>query len=174
MKKFSLFFIFITFHSLCSGLSLQSQPKSSGDVLSSSEWNSMIANLENSNKEVVESMLIGSWTCESKNMQGYNSVAGWTSKGNAPFTYYERTNYPITFSVGSPSTWSSSETLFWDESDTATNGNFFILNNQLYIAYSNEIKRGFTIRFHGGDKFTGFKNGVYSGNMRNFSCEKQS
>lgn len=174
MKKLSIltFLSLFTLNSFSSGLELQSKEKQAGDVLSSSEWNTLLAKLKSSNRKITEEMIVGNWTCTAEEFANYSTTPGWVVEENSPFTTYKRSNYPLTFSAGSPGTWTSSEDNFFNNGSIPTNGFFKILNNALYISYSGAVQRSFNLKFHGKNRFSAKKSGEYSGPLNNFYCDK--
>ena len=175
-----VFLIFISLNLFSDELELQSQDKKAGDVLRSSEWNSVMKKLKSSSRKVKDEMLLGNWTCTGLAFsgEGFGSVAGWSADNTpAPFTVYKRSGYSLTFATGNPGT--------WDASANSPNGDFFgndhpltgkfkVLNNELFISWSDSIQRSFALKFHGPNRFTGKKTGQFSGPLRNFYCDKQS
>ena len=170
---FIVTFIFLlAFNLFSSGLELQSKEKKAGDVLSSSEWNSLMDKLKSSNRKITQEMIVGNWTCTAEELANYSTTPGWVKEENAPFTSYKRSNYPLTLSAGSPGTWTSTEDNFFNNGSIPTNGFFKILNNALYISYSGAVQRSFNLKFHGKNRFSAKKSGEYGGPLNNFYCDK--
>ena len=174
-----VFLIFISLNLFSEELELQSQDKKAGDVLRSSEWNSVMKKLRSSSRKVEDEMLIGNWTCTGLSFGSpFDTTAGWVSDNSpAPFTIYKRTGYSLTFATGNPGTWDASANspngdLFGN--DHPLTGKFKILNNELYISWSDSIQRSFALKFHGPNRFAGKKTGHFGGPLRNFYCDKQS
>tara|TARA_B100001109_G_C18829873_1_gene458969 strand:- start:551 stop:1075 length:525 start_codon:yes stop_codon:yes gene_type:complete len=174
MKYLSIltFISFFTLNSFSSDLELQSKEKQAGDVLSSSEWNTLLGKLKSSNRKITQEMIIGNWTCSAQALTGYSTTPGWVVEENPPFTFYKRLNYPLTFSAGSPGTWTSTEDNFFNNGSIPTNGYFKIINNTLYLSYSGAIQRSFNLKFHGKNRFSAKKSGEYPGPLHNFYCDK--
>tara|TARA_B100002019_G_C21006304_1_gene467806 strand:+ start:91 stop:636 length:546 start_codon:yes stop_codon:yes gene_type:complete len=173
------FFIFISLNIFPSELDLQDSEKKAGDVLRASEWNSIIAKLESSAKQIKESMLIGSWSCSSEELTGYSSSNGWVEKTDAQFTRHTRSNFPITFQASTASsngTWTSTEDYFFDSGALGTNGYFLVLYNNIYLTFNDDTvpTRSYTLTFHGEARFSATKNREFGGSLDNFSCDKQS
>ena len=173
------FFIFISLNIFPSELDLQDSEKKAGDVLRASEWNSIIAKLESSAKQIKESMLIGSWSCSSEELTGYSSSSGWVEKTDAQFTRHTRSNFPITFQASTASsngTWTSTEDYFFDSGALGTNGYFLVLYNNIYLTFNDDTvpTRSYTLTFHGEARFSATKNREFGGSLDNFSCDKQS
>ena len=176
---FLTFFIFISLSIFPAELDLQGSEKKAGDVLSASEWNSIIAKLEFSAKQIKESMLIGSWSCSSEEMSGYTGIPGWVDIPDAQFTRAKRINFPITFQARTASSngiWTSTEDYFFDTYATGKNGYFFVLFNNIYLTFNddNAPHRSYSLTFHGEDRFSATKNREFTGSLDNFSCDKQS
>ena len=176
-----VFLIFISLNLFSEELELQSKDKKPGDVLSSSEWNSVMKKLNSSTKKVKEEMLIGNWSCTGLAFSGasYGSSTGWVADNTpAPFTVHKRSSYLLTFAAGNPGTWDASANSpngrFFNNGDHPLTGKFKVLNNELFISWSDSIQRSFALRFHGPKRFAGKKTGHFSGPLRNFYCDKQS
>ncbi len=175
-----IFFLFISLNLFSEELELQSEDKKPGDVLSSSEWNSLMKKLNPSTKKVKEEMLIGNWSCTGLafSVEDFTSTPGWVADNTpAPFTVYKRSGYLITFVAGNPGTWDASENSprrFFVNGDHPLTGKFKVLNNELFFSWSGTIQRSFALRFHGAKRFAGKKTGHFGGPLRNFYCDKQS
>ena len=176
-----VFLIFISLNLFPEELELQSKDKKPGDVLSSSEWNSVMKKLNSSTKKVKEEMLIGNWSCTGLAFSGasYGGSSGWVADNTpAPFTVHQRSGYLLTFAAGNPGTWDASANSpngrFFNNADHPLTGKFKVLNNELFISWSDSIQRSFALRFHGPKRFAGKKTGHFSGPLRNFYCDKQS
>ena len=176
-----VFLIFISLNLFPEELELQSKDKKPGDVLSSSEWNSVMKKLNSSTKKVKEEMLIGNWSCTGLAFSGasYGGSSGWVADNTpAPFTVHKRSGYLLTFAAGNPGTWDASANSpngrFFNNADHPLTGKFKVLNNELYISWSDSIQRSFALKFHGSNRFTGKKTGHFGGPLRNFYCDKQS
>ena len=181
LRKLSFYFLLFHLISLSiftAELELQSKEKKSGDILSSSEWNSLIGKIKSSNKSIKEEMIIGNWSCSAFEMSTlfFSGVAGWTTESNGPFNIVRRENYPLTFSSGSPGSWSSSEDYFFLNTGHPTNGFFRIINNTLYISYSGSVRSSFNLIFHGKSRFSAKMSYEHeaSQHLRNFYCDKQN
>jgi len=173
--------IFISLNIFPEELELQSKDKKPGDVLSSSEWNSVMKKLNSSTKKVKEEMIIGNWSCTGLAFSGasYGGSSGWVADNTpAPFTVHKRSAYLLTFAAGNPGTWDASANSpngrFFNNADHPLTGKFKVLNNELFISWSDSIQRSFALRFHGPKRFAGKKTGHFSGPLRNFYCDKQS
>ena len=176
-----VFLIFISLNLFSEELELQSKDKKPGDVLSSSEWNSLMKKLNSSTKKVKEEMLIGNWSCTGLAFSGasYGGSSGWVADNTpAPFTVHKRSGYLLTFAAGNPGTWDASANSpngrFFNNADHPLTGKFKVLNNELFISWSDSIQRSFALRFHGPKRFAGKKTGHFGGPLRNFYCDKQS
>ena len=176
-----VFLIFISLNLFPEELELQSKDKKPGDVLSSSEWNSVMKKLNSSTKKVKEEMLIGNWSCTGLAFSGasYGGSSGWVADNTpAPFTVHKRSGYLLTFAAGNPGTWDASANSpngrFFNNADHPLTGKFKVLNNELFISWSDSIQRSFALRFHGPKRFAAKKTGHFSGPLRNFYCDKQS
>ena len=87
-----VFLIFISLNLFSDELELQSQDKKAGDVLSSSEWNSLMKKLNPSTKKVKDEMLIGNWSCTGLafSAEVFGNAPGWVADNTpAPFTVYK-------------------------------------------------------------------------------------
>ena len=174
-----VFLIFISLNIFPTELDLQGSEKKAGDVLSASEWNSIIAKLESSAKQIKESMLIGSWSCSSEEITGYMGVPGWVEKTDPQFFRHTRSNFPITFQASTASsngTWTSTEDNFFDAGALGTNGHFLVLYNNIYLTFNDDTvpTRSYSLTFHGAARFSATKNRELGGSLDNFSCDKQS
>ena len=173
------FLIFISLNIFSAELDLQGSEKKAGDVLSASGWNSIIAKIESSAKQIKESMLIGSWSCSSEEMTGYAGVPGWVEKTDPQFTRHTRSNFPITFQASTASsngTWTSTEDNFFDAGALGTNGHFLVLYNNIYLTFNDDTvpTRSYSLTFHGAARFSATKNRELGGSLDNFSCDKLS
>jgi len=176
-----VFLIFISLNLFPEELKLQSEDKKPGDVLSSSEWNSVMKKLNDSTKKVKEEMLTGNWSCTGLAFSGasYGGSTGWVADNTpAPFTIHKRSGYLLTLAAGNPGTWDASANSpngrFFNNADHPLTGKFKVLNNELFISWSDSIQRSFALRFHGPKRFAGKKTGHFGGPLRNFYCDKQS
>ena len=175
-----VFLIFISLNLFPEELELQSKDKKPGDVLSSSEWNSVMKKLNSSTKKVKEEMLIGNWSCTGLAFSGasYGGSSGWVADNTpAPFTVHKRSGYLLTFAAGNPGTWDASANSpngrFFNNADHPLTGKFKVLNNELFISWSDSIQRSFVLRFHGPKRFAGKKLVIWW-TSKNFYCDKQS
>ena len=184
----SIFFIFIfSLNVISSELELQSQDKQPGDVLKASDWNSIMRKIKSSNRSISKEMILGNWLCTSSEfgvdwgLNAQSIAAGWTEDTtNSPFVVYVRTNFPITFVNGTPGTWTSTETHFFDRDNHPSSGSFQVLFNTLYLSWfdipqNRELaKVSFNLTFHGSKRFSAKKTGEFNHATNHFVCDKQN